>query len=221
MGKKKIGVILSGCGVYDGAEISESVITLLAIDRRDAEAVCLAPDMDQMHVIDHLTGDATGEARNVLRESARIARGQITDISKASIDQFDAIVIPGGFGAAKNLCNFAVEGESAEVHPEVDRLIRDCVDAGKPLGAACIAPALVSAAFKGQGRSVTLTIGNDASTAKAIEAMGAKHRDCPVRDIVVDEQNKIVSTPAYMIGQRVSEVADGIEKMVDEILKMA
>jgi enhancing lycopene biosynthesis protein 2 len=221
MGKKKIGVILSGCGVYDGAEISESVITLLAIDRRDAEAVCLAPNMDQMHVVDHLTGDATGETRNVLRESARIARGQITDVSEASIEQFDAIVIPGGFGAAKNLSNFAVEGESADVHPEVGRLVRECVDAGKPLGAACIAPALVAAAFKGQSRSVTLTIGNDVSTAKAIETMGAKHRDCPVRDIIVDEQNKIVSTPAYMIGQRVSEVADGIEKMVDEILKMA
>jgi enhancing lycopene biosynthesis protein 2 len=217
---KKIGVILSGCGVYDGSEIHEAVITLLAIDRAGAEALCMAPNIDQMHVINHLAGEpAEGETRNVLVESARIARGDIRDIAEVAVTDFDALFLPGGFGAAKNLCNFAVNGPDCEVNAEVARMVQETVAAGKPLAAVCIAPALLAKVL-GPINSPALTIGTDEGTAAALTTMGAKHVDCPVKETVVDKQNKIISSPAYMLAGSISEAADGIEKTVGELIDM-
>ncbi|PLX82914.1 MAG: isoprenoid biosynthesis protein ElbB [Desulfuromonas sp.] len=217
----KVGVILAGCGVYDGSEVHEAVITLLAIDRSGAEAICMAPNVDQMHVINHLKGEpAEGESRNVLVESARIARGDIKDIATVKADDFDALILPGGFGAAKNLCDFAVNGPDCTVNPDVARLVRETVAAKKPLAAVCIAPALLARVLGEDNISPALTIGTDVDTGKAIDAMGAKHIDCPVREIVVDKENKIISSPAYMLAGRISEAADGIEKTVKTLLEM-
>jgi enhancing lycopene biosynthesis protein 2 len=218
---KKVGVILSGCGVYDGSEIHEAVITLLALDRAGVEAVCMAPNTDQLHVINHLTGEeSNGEKRNVLVEAARIARGNIKDIAEVKADDLDGIIVPGGFGAAKNLCDFAVKGENCEVHPEVKRLILEFRDKQKPQAVLCIAPAMMAKVYEGTDAHPTLTIGNDADTGAKIEAMGSKHQSAVVTDAVVDAPNKIVSTPAYMLGQSISEVAEGIEKTVAELVKM-
>ena len=217
---KKIGVILSGCGVYDGSEIHESVITLLAIDRAGAEAVCMAPNIDQMHVINHLTGEpAEGETRNVLVESARIARGNIKDTATVKVADFDALILPGGFGAAKNLCDFAVNGPDCSVNPDVARLVKETVAAKKPLAAVCIAPALLAKVL-GPINSPALTIGTDQGTAGALNKMGAKHVDCPVKETVVDRENRIVSSPAYMLAGSISEAAAGIEKTVQELIDM-
>ncbi len=210
--KKRIGVILSGCGVKDGSEIHEAVLTLLAIDQQDAEAVCLAPDMD-LNEINHLTGAETGAKRNVLVESARIARGKIRNIREVKAADLDAIIFPGGFGAAKNLCNFAAKGAAATVQPEVARLLREMAAARKPICAICIAPALVAATL-GKEYGPKLTIGSEPGTAQAINATGSKHLDCPVTEIVVDKEHKIVTTPAYMLAERISETAAGIDKAV-------
>ncbi len=217
--KKKVGVVLSGCGVYDGSEIHEAVFTLLAIDRNGAEAVCMAPD-SELDEVNHLSGQQTGAKRKVLVESARIARGKIRDIAAVTATDLDAVIFPGGFGAAKNLCNFAVKGADASIHPEVARLLRGMAAAGKPIGAICIAPALIAATL-GKEYHPQLTIGNDAGTAAAINATGSSHLECPVREFVVDRKNKIVSTPAYMLAERISEAAEGIEKTVKAVLELA
>jgi len=216
--KKKIGVVLSGCGVRDGSEIHEAVLTLLAIDRNGAEAVCMAPDMEFSEV-NHLTMKETGATRNVLVESARIARGAIRNIKQVTAADLDAIIFPGGFGAAKNLCDFAVKGASATIQPDVARLVREMAEARKPIGAICIAPALIAAAL-GKDYAPSVTIGNDAGTAAAINQTGSTHVDCPVREFVVDKENKIVSTPAYMLATRISEAAEGIEKTVKALLDL-
>ena len=215
---KKIGVVLSGCGVRDGSEIHEAVFALLAIDQAGCEAICIAPNAD-FAVTDHLTMQETGEKRNILVESARIARGKIRDIKDVKAADLDAVVFPGGFGAAKNLCNFAVKGATASVHPEVARLLKEMVAAKKPIGAICIAPALIAAAL-GRDIAPALTIGNDAGTAAEINKTGAIHEECPVTELVVDKKNKIVSTPAYMLANRISEAYEGIEKCVKEVIKL-
>ncbi|MGE8148489.1 isoprenoid biosynthesis glyoxalase ElbB [Pseudomonas frederiksbergensis] len=214
---KKIAVILSGCGVYDGAEIHESVITLLRLDQRGAQVQCFAPNIAQLHVINHLTGEEMPESRNVLVESARIARGNIKDLREASVEDFDALIVPGGFGAAKNLSNFAVEGAGCTVQPEVLALAEAFAEAGKPVGLICISPALAAKIY---GPGVTCTIGNDAETAAALNKMGATHADCAVGDIVEDKARKLVSTPAYMLAQTISEAASGINKLVDRVLEL-
>lgn len=217
----KVGVILSGCGVYDGAEIHEAVLTLLALSRAGAEVVCMAPNVDQLHVIDHLTGDVMPEKRNVLRESARITRGAISDIADVSADQLDALILPGGFGAAKNLCDFAVAGADAQVQPDVGRLVTEMLAAKKPIAALCIAPAALAAICRDAGISASVTIGNEAGPAAGIEGMGAKHLDCPVDEFRVDEANRLITSPAYMLAGNIAEAADGIEKTVAELLRMA
>ncbi len=218
---KKVGVILSGCGVYDGAEIHESVCTLLALDGAGAEIICIAPDKDQAHVINHQKGEPEeGARRSVLEESARIARGPVRRLADVSADEFDALVLPGGFGAAKNLCSFAFKGQDCEVDPDLKRLLLDCAAAGKPIGAACIAPAAVAKAFEGSGRTLTLTIGNDPDTAAALEKWGAVHQIAAAEETVVDTANKVVSTPAYMVAQRIGEVNRGISRMVREVLEL-
>jgi enhancing lycopene biosynthesis protein 2 len=216
--KKKIGVILSGCGVYDGSEIHEAVFTLLAIDTNGAEAVCMAPDM-ALAEVNHLSGEATGATRNVLVESARIARGKIRNIAEVTAGDLDAVILPGGFGAAKNLCDFALKGAGASIQPEVARLLKEMAAAKKPIGAICIAPVVV-AALLGKECSPEVTIGNDAGTAAAISATGSKHVDCPVTEFVVDRKNRIVSTPAYMLAGRIGEAYEGITKTVKAVIDL-
>ncbi|MBL5885292.1 Enhancing lycopene biosynthesis protein 2 [compost metagenome] len=215
---KKVGVVLSGCGVYDGAEIHESVLTLLALAKQGAEAVCFAPDKNQLDVINHLTGEPMSETRNVLIEAARIARGNIQPLAQASADELDALIVPGGFGAAKNLSNFASQGSECRVDDGLKNLAQLMHAAGKPLGFMCIAPAMLPKIFDFPLR---LTIGTDIDTAELIEEMGGEHVPCPVEDIVVDEDNKIVTTPAYMLAQNIAEAAIGIEKLVERVLVLS
>lgn len=214
----KIGVILSGCGFKDGAEIHESVCTLLALDRMGVETICMAPNIEQGKVVNHLTGHDAPEKRNVLVESARIARGKISDIAKVKATDLDALVLPGGYGAALNLSDFAAKGAKASVNTEVARLVREVHKAGKPICAICIAPAVIARVLGAE--HPVLTIGNDEGTADAIEACGAKHENCAVRDFVVDKERKIVSTPAYMLGPSIAHVAEGIERAVRETVAM-
>jgi enhancing lycopene biosynthesis protein 2 len=220
MVKKRVGVVLAGCGFLDGAEIQEAVLTLLYLDQRDAEIICMAPNIDQMHVVDHNAGEpAESETRNVLVESARIARCEVRDVADVSADELDALVFPGGFGAAKNLCSFAVDGPDCSVNPNVEGLIRSVHGQGKPLGFICIAPALAAKVLGELGPK--LTIGNDPGTAAAIEALGATHVDCSVDECVVDERLRIASTPAYMLGPSVAHIAKGIDKCVGQVLAWA
>ncbi len=217
---KKIAVLLSGCGVFDGSEIYEATFTLLALEEAGTEVVCCAPDIRQAHVIDHRTGEeASGETRSVLAESARLARGNIRAASGINPADFDALILPGGFGAARNLSDFAFKGPDCAVDPETAGLVRSFHSAGKPLGLVCIAPA-VGAAVLGSHKP-RLTIGNDADTAAALEKLGAVHEECAVDAIVVDAENKIVSTPAYMLGPTMGKVKAGIDKLVAKVLEMA
>ncbi|MEW8990678.1 MAG: isoprenoid biosynthesis glyoxalase ElbB [Klebsiella aerogenes] len=215
---KKIGVVLSGCGVYDGAEIHEAVITLLAIARRGAPGFWLARYTAQTDVINHLTGETMAESRNVLIEAARLARGAIQPLASARADELDALIVPGGFGAAKNLSNFAAQGSECVVDRDLQALTLAMHEAGKPLGFMCIAPALLPKIFP---TPLRITIGTDPDTAEVLEEMGAEHVPCPVDDIVVDEDNKVVTTPAYMLAQNIAEAASGIEKLVDRVLVLA
>ncbi|MGH1462556.1 MAG: isoprenoid biosynthesis glyoxalase ElbB [Neptuniibacter sp.] len=215
---KKIAVILSGCGVYDGAEIYESVLTLLQLAERGVDYQCMAPNIDQMHVINHLTGEETaGETRNVLVEAARLARGEIVDLATADASEYDALIIPGGFGAAKNLSDFAVNGPECQVNSDVLAFTQALHQAGKPVGLICIAPAMTPLIF---GEGSICTIGNDGDTAAAIEAMGGKHKDCGVGEIVIDQERKIVTTPAYMLAGSITEAASGIRKLVDQVIEL-
>ncbi|MGD0536161.1 MAG: isoprenoid biosynthesis glyoxalase ElbB [Verrucomicrobiota bacterium] len=217
---KKVAVILSGCGVFDGAEIHESVLTLLALDRANAQVVCAAPDVPQHHVINHRTQQPVpGETRNVLVESARIARGQIVPLSQLNVRDVDAVILPGGFGAAKNLSTFALAGPNFTVNPDVARVMREAHQAGKPVGFICIAPAIAAALFGPE--KVEFTIGTDAGTAQALESSGGQHVNCNVRNIVVDRRLKIVTTPAYMLASRITEAEAGINKLVQAVLELA
>lgn len=216
---KKVGVVLAGCGVFDGSEIHEAVLTLLFLNKVGARSVCMAPDIDQLHVINHLTQEAVEDKRNVLMESARICRGDIVDIESITAQQLDALIIPGGFGAAKNLSNFAVAGPQAQVHPQVDRLLNEMATAAKPIGAICIAPVTLVRALSDFKPEVT--IGTDAGTAGAIETMGGVHHNCRVDEIFIDRAHKIVTTPAYMHNAGIAEVSVGIEKLVNELMALA
>ena len=216
---KKIAVILSGCGVFDGSEIYESVITLLCLDQAGAAVQCFAPNIQQMHVINHLTGEvAKGESRNVLVEAARLVRGEIKDLDDANAEDFDAVILPGGFGAAKNLCDFAVKGADLTLNEDVTRFVQGIHQAGKPVGLMCIAPAMVGKLFD---YGVHFTIGNDLETASAIEATGAVHEPCSVNNICIDGTNNVITTPAYMLATSISEAASGIEKLVSTVLDKA
>ena len=215
---KKVAVILSGCGVFDGTEIQEAVITLLSLDRAGAQYECYAPDIEQHHVINHLTGEESEQSRNVLVESARITRGEVRPVNELNPQAFDALIVPGGFGAAKNLSDFAFNGAEVRVQVDVLEAAKAFAEAGKAMGLICIAPAL---AGRIHTTGVRCTIGNDAETASAIEATGANHVNCPVDDIVVDESRKLVTTPAYMLAQSIGEAATGIEKLVTKVLDLA
>lgn len=217
----KVAVLLAGCGHLDGAEVREAVLTLLALDQHGAAYQCIAPDADQYHVINHVTGQpVAGAVRNILEEASRIARvGQCMDLAQARPEDFDALVMPGGYGVAKNHCTFALEGAEAEIRPDVAAFVRGFFDAGKPVGAICIAPALVALALSGRA-SAELTLGNDPGIAGAMAALGQHHRATPsAREIIVDEAHKLITTPAYMFDDaRLSDVFVGIERCVTEVL---
>jgi enhancing lycopene biosynthesis protein 2 len=215
----RVAVVLSGCGVYDGAEIYESTLTLLHLSKAGAEVQCFAPDIPQMHVINHLTGEvAPGETRNVLVEAARLARGNVKPVTEARVQDFDALIVPGGFGAAKNLCDFAVSGAAMQVQKDFLAFAQAMHKAGKPVGLICIAPTMAAAIC---GAGAKTTIGNDADTAAAINATGAQHCECTVRETCVDRDKKLVTTPAYMLAQSIAEADAGISKLVAEVLALA
>ena len=216
----KIGVILAGCGFKDGAEIHEATFTLLELNRRGAQYVCCAPNANVKQVIDHQTGAPAGETRNILKEAARIARSEITDVAKVRAAELDALILPGGFGAARNLCSFADEGPECSVNPDVEKLVGDMLAAKKPIGAICIAPALLARVCGKRGVKAKLTIGDDAGTARAIEAMGCAHENCAVDECCVDAAHKIVTTPAYMLGPGPAAIHAGIAKLVENVLKL-
>ena len=215
---KKVAVILSGAGYLDGSEIHEATLTLLALDRHNAQVHCFAPDIAQEQVLNHATGEPSTETRSVLVESARIARGAIKPLSLAAVDDFDALIIPGGYGAARNLCNFATRGHEMTINPEVEIFARSLHREGKPVGLICIAPVMAPAIG---GPGTRCTIGNDPATANAINAMGGIHVSCAVTDCVIDTDRKIVSTPAYMLADRITQGEAGINKLVDAVLAMA
>ena len=212
---KKIAVVLSGCGVYDGSEIHEATLTLLAIARQGAKYEIFAPDIDQAHVINHLTGEEIPERRNVLVEAARIARGNISDLKKYHPNQFDALVFPGGFGAAKNLSTFAFEGLNCKVNTDVENAVKQTVSAGKPIGALCIAPATITKILG----DVQVTIGNDKGNAKAIEAMGGTHNNTTHGEVVFDAKYNVYTTPCYMLDATIDQIADGADNIIRAILE--
>ncbi len=214
--QKKIAVILSGSGVFDGAEIHESILTLYAIVKNNAVYEIFAPDILQYHVINHLTGEELNETRNVLVESARIARGNINPLSDFMAADFDAIIFPGGFGAAKNLSTFAFDGVNFTVNPDVENAILSMVKSNKPIGALCIAPVILAKILKG----VQLTIGQDKGTAEAVEQMGAKHKNTSHGEIIIDEKYNIITTPCYMLDANIVQIAEGADAVVKAILKM-
>jgi len=217
----RIGIVLSGCGVYDGSEIHEAVLSMYYLKKYGNELLIMAPNVDQAHVVNHLTGEVEqGQKRNVLVESARIARGNITDISKVTVDDFDALLFPGGFGAAKNLVSFAFDGAKCSINPDVKRLIKATVDAKKPLAAVCIAPVVVAKALEDSGIKAKLTIGNEEATANAINAMGAEHIESPVKEVIIDAHHNIITNPAYMLAADIAEVGEAIKKTMQALTGM-
>lgn len=226
MASQKVAVVLSGCGVYDGTEVHEASACLVHLSRGGAEVSMFAPDISQMHVVDHTKGAPAEESRNVLVESARIARGAVKALTELKAGEFDAVVFPGGFGAAKNLSTFAVDGADLKVNPDVERVLTDFHSAKKPIGLCCIAPVLAAKVIKG----CSVTVGSDteeggkwpyAGTAGAIQTLGATHVKKEVHEAHVDEDNKIITAPAYMCETGVHLIFDGIGAMIANVLKLA
>jgi enhancing lycopene biosynthesis protein 2 len=213
---KKIAVVLAGNGVFDGSEIHEATLTLYSIVKNGANYEIFAPNIDQHHVINHLTGDEIKEKRNVLTESARIARGKINDLKNFNAGDFDAIIFPGGFGVAKNLCTFAFDGANCKVNLDVEKAIRSMHERKKPIGALCISPVLIAKVLG----DIEVTIGQDKDTAKAINEMGATHKDTTHGEIIIDEKNKIVTTPCYMLDANIGQIGDGANNVVKKIVEM-
>ena len=224
----KAAVILSGSGVYDGSEIHETVLTLLALAEKKIEYYCIAPNIDQHHVIDHTTGSPSEEKRNVLVESARIARGNVTDIAEVSVSDFDLLIIPGGFGAAKNLTTWAIDGPDSEINTEVKRLIVESVSAKKPIGAMCMGPTVVAKALEGTGMSASLTVGTTeeqspydiSGISGGMDSIGAVSKMRSIREIERDDDLKIVSAPCYMMEASITDVRKNIEMMVEALVVM-
>jgi enhancing lycopene biosynthesis protein 2 len=216
MSQKKFAVVLSGNGVFDGTEIHEATLTLYFIKKHSADYEVFAPDIPQHHVINHMTGDEMDETRNVLVESARIARGKIRPLSAFNAEDFDALIFPGGFGAAKNLSTFAFDGVQLKVNADVEKAIKDMAAAGKPIGALCISPVILACVLD----DVELTIGQDPGTASAVGQLGARHRNTGHGEIVVDKVHKVVTTPCYMLDADIAQIGEGAENTVKAILEM-
>jgi len=213
---KKIAVVLAGNGVFDGAEIHEATLTLYAISKNNATYEIFAPNIKQHHVINHITGEEMPEERNVLIEASRIARGKIKNLVEFKASDFDALIFPGGYGVAKNLCSFAFEGDECSVNNNVEKAIRSMVEQGKPIGALCIAPVLLSKILG----DVELTIGQDKATAEAIKKMGSTHTETTHGEVVIDEKYKIITTPCYMLDANIGQIGEGAFNIVKAILKL-
>jgi enhancing lycopene biosynthesis protein 2 len=213
---KKFAIILAGCGVYDGAEIHEAVMTMYAVMKNGAEYQLFAPDIDQHHVVNHLTGTEMPETRNVLVESARIARGNIKPLTSLEMRNFDALIFPGGFGVAKNLCSFAFKGADCDVHPQVTKVVRDAVSLRKPVGALCISPVILAKVLG----DVTVTVGSDEGDAANVKAMGAKHIVTKHGDVIIDEKHRLFSTPCYQLKSTIVQIAEGADNIVKAMLKV-
>ena len=224
----RIGVLLSGNGVYDGSEIHESVFTLLAIDENRGEAVCMAPNIDQHHVVNHISGDEMPEKRNVLIEAARIARGAISDLAEISVENLDALVIPGGFGAAKNLTKWAFNGPDGEIEPDVKRIISEMVKAGKPIVGICMGPTVIAKALEGAGLKEHLSVGTTEEASpyeiddisKGLEKAGAVAEMKSINEISIDETNTIICAPSYMMEGSITDVRNNIKQGIDELFEM-
>ena len=215
---KKVAVILSGAGVFDGSELHEAVLALHAIEKAGASWHCFAPNIEQLHVLNHKTGEEMDETRNVLVEAARIARGQIEDVAQLRAEAFDALLLPGGFGAAKNLTDFAVKGAECSINADVAHACRSFAQLGKPAGYLCIAPIIIPMIYP---HGVEGTIGNDEATAAAFNQFGGVHIICTVNQVHFDAKHKVLSTPAYMLANSISEAASGIEKLVEQLVEIA
>ncbi|NOU51119.1 isoprenoid biosynthesis glyoxalase ElbB [Pseudoalteromonas sp. JBTF-M23] len=215
---KKIAIILSGSGVFDGAEIHESVLTMLHLEQLGARYQCFAPDIQQHHVINHLTGEEQAQQRNVLEESARIARGNIKALSQLNVDDFDALVLPGGFGVAKNLSSFAFDGAQSSIYEPLKHSCQMFAQQQKPIAYLCIAPALIGHIHPA---GTLATIGNDEQTAEAVNQLGATHVACTVDNIIIDSKQKVISTPAYMLAESISDASKGIHKAMQALIAMA
>lgn len=213
----KIAVVLSGCGFKDGAEINESVFTLLSLSLEGVDYQCFAPDILQTQVIDHLSGKVMPESRNILIEAARIARGKIKPLSEADANDYAGVIFPGGFGAATNLCDFASNGANMQVNAEVIQFAKQFIATKKPLGLLCIAPVLAPKICD----NAIVTVGNDENVVAAINIMGGQHEECEVTEYVHDKANNIVSTPAFMLSENLTEVFTGIKACVDKVIQLA
>ncbi|MFC2151339.1 isoprenoid biosynthesis glyoxalase ElbB [Bacteroidota bacterium] len=213
---KKIAVVLSGNGVFDGAEIHEATLTLYSIVKNGATYEIFAPNINQHHVINHITGEEMPEKRNVLVESARIARGKINDLANFNASDFDALIFPGGFGAAKNLSSFAFDGADCRVNIDVEKAIRTMIEQKKPIGALCIAPVLLAKILD----NIEITIGQDKGTADAIKSMGASHKETTHGEVVIDKNYNLVTTPCYMLDANIGQIGDGADNIVKTILDM-
>ena len=215
MKTKKFAVVLSGCGVFDGAEIHEATLTLLAIMKNGGTYQCYAPDINQHHVINHITGKEMNEKRNVLVESARIARGKIKPLNDFKANDYDAIIFPGGFGAAKNLSTIAFHGEKAKINPDVERSVLEMHRQGKPIGALCISPAVLAAIIRNEAE---VTIGNEKETADVIKKMGAKHITTTHGEVTIDKKNKLFTTPCYMLDATILDIERGAMNVVKKMM---
>ena len=214
--QKRFAVILSGCGVFDGAEIHEATLTLLAIAKAGCSYECFAPDKEQAQVINHLTGQIMSGERNVLVESARISRGKIEPLNLFEPEKFDAVIFPGGFGVAKNLCTLAFEGSECTVDPEVELAVIASVEAKIPIGALCIAPALIAKILPG----AEVTIGKDPDTISAIEKMGGIHHITAYGELIIDKKYKLVTSPCYMLDAHILQIAEETQNIVDELINL-
>ncbi|MEC8882280.1 MAG: isoprenoid biosynthesis glyoxalase ElbB [Pseudomonadota bacterium] len=206
----KFAVLLSGCGVYDGSEIGEVVLTLMALEDQGIEWDSFAPSRKSLKHVNHVTQkDMPGEL-NVLEEASRIVRGRIADVNDVDFSHYDGLIVPGGFGVVTNLCDFSVSDMNYTIYPEVDNFLNKAKSRGFPMGFMCIAPILIPRIFQG----VSMTIGNDKEMAGKIEKLGCRHVDCVADDIVIDRDNKVVTTPANMLAKNLVELRDGIVKLV-------
>lgn len=213
----KFAIVLAGCGVYDGAEIHEATMTMLAADRNGCDYQLFAPNIMQHHVINHMTGEVMDESRNVLVEAARIARGNIKPLTEYKVSDFDALIFPGGFGVAKNLCSYALEGTDMRIDKVVEKAVKETHEKGKPIGALCISPIMIAALIPG----AEVTLGSDKQYDGEVAKLGGRNKTTGNRQLVVDMKNRIVSTPCYMNDARISDIADGAELLVKEIIKLA
>jgi enhancing lycopene biosynthesis protein 2 len=214
---KNVAIILSGCGVYDGSEIHEAVLTFLALEQQGASYRCFAPNINQYHVINHVNGEVMKESRNVLIESSRLCRGDVEDITELREQDFDALIVPGGFGAAKNLSNFAIDSDNYTVNELVLNAVKSFAAVQKPSGYMCIAPALLPLIYP---EGIKGTIGGDNATAALITAKGLTHVECAVDNVVIDFKNKVVTTPAYMLATSITEANLGINNLVKSVLAL-